>query len=97
MRTVSILEDSDTVEPTDWCRPLQLIQGFSDGISFRSCYTGTPENNVKWVRAGHVLGPVWFGKTVHDLTVCLGERYEFVRGDIPVTHQLDMKDYNKLS
>ena len=97
MRAVSILEQFDRIEPTDWCRPLQLIQGFSDGISFRSCYTGTPENNVKWVLVKHVLGASWFGKTVHDIGVCLGEQYEFVRGEVPVAHRLNMQDYNQLA
>jgi len=98
MRTVAILEDGDTIEPTDWCRPLQLTSGgYSDGISFRNCYSGTPENNVKWVLAKNILSASWIGKTVHDLAVCLGERYEFVRGDVPLQHRLNMKDYNKLA
>ena len=54
MITVQILEDTDTIQPTDWCRPLRLTTmsgGMSDYYSFESCYSGLPENNVKIGRA----------------------------------------------
>lgn len=98
MRAVSILEQFDRIEPTDWCRPLQLTtSGYSDNIPTRNCYSGTPENNVEWVLVKHVFGKGWYGKTVHDLSVCLGEQYEFVRGEVPVAHRLNMRDYSQLA
>jgi len=98
MITVGILEKDDTIAADDWCRPLSIVSmsgGASDSYSFKSCYSGTPENNVKWVRVKHVLGPHWFGRLVSEC--CLGDRdvsYEFLRGTPPKEHQLDMRDYN---
>jgi hypothetical protein len=97
MRTISILEDDDVIDPDDWCRPLQIVSmngGHSDGYSFKSCYSGTPENNTKWVKVKHVIGSCWFGKKVK--TINKGLKYEFVSGDIPKSHRLDMKGYNSL-
>lgn len=99
MITVQILEDEDTIEPTDWCRPLSIISmggGTSDYYSFKSEYSGTPENNAKWVQAKHVLGTCWFGKTVSEYNTT-GPRYEFLRGDILKSHQLNMKGYVSLA
>ncbi len=93
MLPVSILEDSDTIQATDWCRPLQLITmsgGHSDYYSFTSCYSGTPENNTKWLAVYQKLGAVWLGRTVGEYNTAVeecGPQYEFLRGDIPVSHQ----------
>lgn len=89
MRTVQILEDDDTVFATDWCRPLQIISmsgGHSDYYSFECCYSGRPENNAKWCRVHQVLGDVWFGKSVKEITHAIMP-YEFMRGNIPKDHQ----------
>lgn len=97
MIDVAILEFDDKVLPDDWCRPLALYtmsDGMSDGLSFKSQYSGTPENNVKWVKVKHVFGECWDYKTVIEIANSLGIRYEFVRGNIPITHRLDMSDYN---
>ena len=58
-------------------------------------YFGCDENNVKWTKVKDVIGKVWFGKTVSEFckNVVLTE---FIRGDIPKQHQLDMKNFNKL-
>lgn len=103
MITVQILEATDTIEPTDWCRPLQITSmsgGHSDYYSFRNTYSGTPENNVKWVQVKCVLGKHWVGKTVGDFNImmrdCAG-KMEFVRGNVPYSHKLDMKGYSDLS
>lgn len=95
MITIQILEETDTIESTDWCRPLQLMtmSAWSDGYSFKSMYSGRPENNVKWVRAKDVFGSGWFGCTIKELDAT-GIKYEFVRGNIPLSHQLDMREYN---
>ena len=89
MKTIQILEDDDIVVPSDWCRPLQIISmsgGHSDYYSFESCYTGLPENNVKWCRVEQIFGSCWFGKPVKEINIS-GLLYEFARGDIPWKHQ----------
>lgn len=98
MKTIQMLEADDVVEPEDWCRPLSLMTmngGYSDYYSFESCYTGAPENNVKWVKVKYILGKGWHGKTVKELDAGLGKfvKYEFVRGDIPRRQILSLKDY----
>jgi hypothetical protein len=100
MIDVQILEPHDTIQPTDWCRPLTLVSmsgGMSDSYSFRSMYSGTPENNVKWVPVQAQLGSVWFGQTVDSFNCDGMQPYEFVRGDIPKSHQLDMRGYTDIS
>jgi len=99
MITVSILEDDDTIKADDWCRPLAIVSmsgGSSDSYSFKSCYSGTPENNVKWVQVKHVFGKCWFGEPVSEFNrEC--EAFEFLRGTPPKEHQLDMRGYNSFS
>jgi hypothetical protein len=93
MITLQMLEDHDTILPTDWCRPLLLLTmsgGRSDDYSFTSMYTGQPENNVTWVTADQILGEGWMGETVGAYNAAVnhcGPSYEFVRGEIPATHQ----------
>lgn len=99
MITVQILEGQDVVEPEDWCRPLEIVSmsgGHSDYYSFRSQYSGAPENNVKWVKVKYILGHGWHYSTVEQIRKGLGQyhTYEFIRGDIPKKHQLNLKDYN---
>lgn len=100
MKTVQILEADDCVDPEDWCRPLQIVSmngGHSDYYSFQSCYTGAPENNVEWVKVKYILGKGWHGKPVREYTNAMskfGYRYEFVRGDVPQSHKLNLKGYN---
>jgi len=96
MISLQLLEKSDKIEPTDWCRPLSIVSmsgGSSDYYSFKSAYGGGPENNVKWVLVKDMFGKCWFGATVADLNTKMGTRYEFVRGPIPKSNQLDMTDY----
>lgn len=93
MITIQILEDDDNILPTDWCRPLNLYSmsgGRSDDYSFTCCYTGQPENNAKWVNVHQIIGEVWHNKKVseyHDAIQDCGLRYEFVRGNILLSHQ----------
>lgn len=101
MITVQILENDDTILPSDWCRPLELVSmsgGHSDSYSFQNCYSGTPENNVEWVRADAIFGEVWFTAlretTAGYLSKKLDKQYEFVRGDVPKSHRLNMKGYS---
>jgi hypothetical protein len=98
MINLQLLEADDVVEPEDWCRPLSLCTmsgGYSDDYSFKSCYTGAPENNVKWVKVKYILGHGWHGKTVKQIDRGLGQfvKYEYVRGDLPMRSRLSLKDY----
>lgn len=99
MKTVQLLEKDDQISGEDWCRPLNLCTmngGYSDDYSFKSMYTGTPENNVKWVKVKHVLDKMWFGYTVSELRKKLPSiNYEYLRGDLPHGHALSMTGYNK--
>jgi len=95
MKTVQILEKEDIVEGTDWCRPLQLCTmngGHSDYMSYRSQYSGRPENNVKWAPVNKIFGAGWLGCSVESINNHL-QKYEFVRGDIPKSHILTEDDY----
>ena len=100
MKTVEILELDDLMDPEDWCRPLQITSmngGHSDYYSFESCYTGAPENNSKWVKVKFILGKHFHNKPVREYNKVMkefGMYYEFVRGDVPQTHKLNLKDYN---
>ena len=99
MITLQLLEAKDIVEPEDWCRPLSLTTmsgGYSDYYSFKSQYSGAPENNVKWVKVKYILGQGWHGQTVAQIDKELGKfvKYEFVRGDIPRRSKLPLTDYN---
>jgi hypothetical protein len=85
MIQVVVLEASDIVLATDYCRPLSLSSGYDDGYSFTSMYSGRPINNVKWTRVEQVFGPVWFNKSVETLNEALG-LHEFIRGKLPETH-----------
>lgn len=105
MLTVHILTGSDTVNPDDWCRPLDIVSmsgGHSDYYSFTNQYTGAPENNAKWVQVKFILGKLWHGLTVAEIEKGLGKycHYEFVRGAIPNAHKErhDKKwtDYSKM-
>lgn len=100
---VELLLPTDEICPTDWCRPLSIISmsgGHSDHYSFRNTYSGTPENNAKWVQVKATIGQCWFGKTVGEYNRALkdcGAEFEFLRGDIPYTHKLNMSGYTDLS
>lgn len=97
MITVQFLQNDDVIDPEDWCRPLQLVTmsgGMSDSMSHKSMYSGTPENNVRWVKVKDVIGPRWKGCTKKEVNSSGFTPYEFVRGDVPPSHQLDMDHYN---
>lgn len=99
MIAVQFLEATDVFLPDDWCRPLDIVTmsgGHSEDYSFKSCYSGTPENNVKWTRVRDVIGGVWRGATVGAFNRRGFTKYEFVRGEIPRTHRLSMGDYRSL-
>ena len=93
--TVEVLGIDDKVRDSDWCRPLTMhTLDYGDAVP-SSAMGGTPSNNMKWVQVQDVLGEYWFGRTVGSITKAVGQM-EFVRGEIPLTHRLDMKDYVSL-
>jgi hypothetical protein len=92
MIKIQILEHNDKIQPDDWCRPLDLDLSHDD-FSTKSCYSGKPMNNTKWVKVKHVLGTSWHNKKVSYVNSELGE-YEFIRGNVPRMNQLDLTDYN---
>lgn len=93
MKTIRILEGEDTITALDWCRPLSIAPlGYDDCVVFESM--GRPINNAKWVQVRYVLGPCWWGKTVEYITENMDyQRYEFVAGDIPDLHKLDVSKF----
>ena len=96
MITVNILQDNDTILPDDWCRPLLLnteMGGMSDFMSHVSMYSGSPKNNVKWVKVKCIYGPCWLGRAYGELNDT-NVPMEFVRGDIPDSHKLNMSYYS---
>lgn len=96
VKTVQILEADDLITKDCWMRPLRLETmsgGMSDSMSFKSCYSGTPENNVKWVRVIDQIGPRWIGKEVREFNGPFNTPYEFIIGDPPKSHQLNMSGY----
>ena len=100
MITVQILEPDDLIDAEDWCRPLRLTSmsgGHSDGYSFKSQYSGLPENNVQWCKVKLCIGSIWFGHKTRDFNYKMNMKYEFVRGNVPATHRLDMQDYTRLT
>lgn len=99
MILINILEPDDIITKECWMRPLRLMTmsgGMSDSMSFKSQYSGVPENNVKWVRVIDQLGPRWIGKTVKEFIKCqlMDFPYEFAIGNIPKSHQLNMRGYS---
>lgn len=103
MITVQILEPDDILEPSDWCRPLQIIMvngAICAADNFRNAFSGSPENNVEWVRVRTIIGKKWLNRPVgdfHDAMKRLNMRYEFVRGNIPKSHRLNMAGYTDIS
>jgi hypothetical protein len=96
MITLQLLEPIDLLQPNDWCRPLVICSmsgGTSDHYSFRNAYSGAPENNAKWVRAHEIFGPCWMGQPIGAMKSQDMTPYEFVRGDMPKAHQLNMRPY----
>ena len=88
MKTVQILDSSDVLLKTDFCRPLTITAKGSTCDS-----NGLPANFVKWVPAFRVIPEEFFGLELEKLNL-LSSSYEFVRGDIPLTHRLDMRVYS---
>jgi len=87
MLNISIIEDDEIVNQDDWCRPLQISYQ-PDGYRENSCYGGCPENNLKWARVHETIGKCWFDRSVSFLNDnVLYRKYEFVRGEIPLTHR----------
>ena len=96
MIKIQLLEDTDTIHPDDWCRPLNLQTMIpqSDYYSFINTYGGTPEHNLKWIQVKDFLVPCWFGKLYGEF-LSKHPPVEFIRGDMPKSHQFDMVTFNR--
>ena len=88
MKTIQILESSDVLLKTDFCRPLRITATGSTCDS-----DGLPANFVKWVPVFRVIPERFFGLKLEEL-YGFSSPYEFVRGDIPLRHRLDMRVYS---
>lgn len=87
MRSISILENTDTVRSTDLCRPLNI-----DATGSSCDVEGYPKNHAKWAPVRLAI-PAYF----HDLKVesllAEGYNFEFARGEVPDNHKLDTRLY----
>ena len=98
MITVQILEPNDILQGDDWCRPVYLTENLVEKIEVKCTYSGTAINNLKWVRVKAVIGKVWLGRPLLHFSTAYSKvtpnehkvHYEFIRGTIPLEHQLEM-------
>lgn len=84
MISFQLLESNDIIDKNDWVRRLYIP--INDGWG--------PENPVDkaigWLQAKYVFGACWSGCTVGEIAERL-RPYEFVRGDMPKSHQYPKK------
>lgn len=89
--TIELLGPDDELRPTDWIRPLVPAAG-DDYVNSKNCYSGKPQNHLKWVRVAQVIGECWHGKTLAELDTAWTRfnrfNYEVVRGELPPSHTL---------
>lgn len=93
MYSIQYLEKNDVIEPTDYCRPLDLEYiGQSDVLLTSSTYSGFPINHTRWLQVSRAGISYFVGKTVGEYNDALYKMnkphqrvslYEFVRGNIP--------------
>ena len=98
MKTIYILEGQDQVQDNDWMRPLHIIS-MSGGRSDYYDFSPT-NNNAKWQQVKYCLGKCWHGRTVNEIDAAFDEfnHYEFVRGDVPLSHRestVGLTDHSK--
>lgn len=91
MRQLFILEGGDTIEKSDYYRPLLLsTDHYGDvEVNKENIYSGLVENNLKWAPVTRCIEKFWIGKTVDQFIDSFHEgiyRGEFARGDIPPDH-----------
>lgn len=95
MKSMQMLEPDDLLQAEDWVRPLVYHPATAQGeivVNSISAY-GLPINHPKWIRARVSFGSCWFGKKLKELDP--NREYEFLRGDIPQSHRLDLKGVRK--
>lgn len=99
MKNIFILENTDIILPTDYSRPLarSASYSYSDAWIEESPYDGSPCDHLRWAPVWLVLGDVWWGKQYGEF-VNFNKDYparpfEAVRGDIPISHIIDLKKY----
>jgi hypothetical protein len=87
MTPVLILGQEDEVLSGDFCRPLNI-----DATGSSCNAEGYPKNFVKWVKVSLVIPTYFCGLKVKSLWE-EGYKFEFVRGELPDAHKLDMRLY----
>jgi len=90
MISIKLLEEDDTIQKGQWCRPLVFMPACGGGDEYQATatYSGGPINNFKWVPVERVIGDCWFGKRLGDLNDKLDHPFEVAVGDIPESHIL---------
>ena len=84
--TVTIVGPSTIITKDMWCRP--LVYNGDRYYSQVSTYSGSPQNNYKWVKVEEVF-PYWVdnNKTIKELmSGSVSIPYEFIKGDPPANH-----------
>lgn len=87
MKPVLILEDNDEVLKTDLCRPLLI-----DATGSNCDSQGYAKNHAKWVPVALSVPEYFHGLKVESLRI-EGYNFEFIRGQVPDSHKLDMRLY----
>lgn len=87
MTPIQILESQGAVFYSDFCRPLSI-----DAKSATCDSEGYPTNFTKWAPVGLVIPKYFHGLKVESLHQ-EGYKFEFVRGDSPDDHRLDIRLY----
>ena len=88
MKQVLILDNSDTIQESDYFRPLLILYSDLGEIHFTGTYGGRPINHFKWLPVKGDLDPSWFGKRVDEFNAPGHTPYEFLRGTPPAGHIL---------
>ena len=98
MKTIQLLEDEDLINPNDWCRPLIRsadYSNYSDAWMTSGTYDGNPLDHLKWIPVWLKLGQCWWGYKYQEYTSNKNMTpIEFIRGNIPNTHKLDLIQNN---
>jgi hypothetical protein len=106
MKTLQFIEREDIINPTHLIRPLYKSADFStysDQWNETSCYSGSPEDHLKWCPVYLKFWECWWGKTwkeyyakMEKAAIESGQnynRYEVVCGELPKEHLLSLTPF----
>lgn len=97
MKSILFLEKDDIIHPDDYCRPLIRsadYSSYSDAWIEINEYGGSPLDTLKWMPLWLKFGECWWGKTYQEITDQSNIFYEYVRGELPKSHIIDLKENN---